>query len=107
MASRTSPAAVISSRMRSPYCRCARKTHGPGYPTPSLSRGNLMFAAALLGVLHQYASVALSPDGKLIASVETVRKPNATTEEHGAVVVRGTDGAVRARLDPCAKCRYA
>jgi dipeptidyl aminopeptidase/acylaminoacyl peptidase len=58
-------------------------------------------------VLHQYASVALSADGKLIASVETIRKPNATSEEHGAVVVRGTDGVVRGRLDPCAKCRYA
>jgi dipeptidyl aminopeptidase/acylaminoacyl peptidase len=88
-------------------------------------QGNLMLAAVLpvalalaissapelpagpMGVLHQYASVALSPDGKLIASVETVRKPNATTEEHGAVVVRGIDGEVHARLDPCAKCRYA
>lgn len=59
------------------------------------------------GVLHQYASVALSSDGKQIASVETVRKPNATTEEHGAVVVRSSAGEVRARLDPCANCRYA
>jgi dipeptidyl aminopeptidase/acylaminoacyl peptidase len=59
------------------------------------------------GVLHQYASVALSADGQLIASVETVRKPNATSEEHGAVVVRNTHGEVQARLDPCAKCRYA
>ncbi|HEY6926938.1 MAG TPA: hypothetical protein VI653_25855, partial [Steroidobacteraceae bacterium] len=60
-----------------------------------------------LGLLHQYASVALNANAKQIASVETVRKPNATTEEHGAVVVRGIDGEVHARLDPCGKCRYA
>jgi dipeptidyl aminopeptidase/acylaminoacyl peptidase len=60
-----------------------------------------------LGVLHQYASVALSADGQQIAAVETVRQPYATTEQHGAVVIRGSDGAIRARLDPCAKCKYA
>jgi dipeptidyl aminopeptidase/acylaminoacyl peptidase len=64
-------------------------------------------AAPDLGVLHQYASVALSADGQQIAAVETVRQPYATTEQHGAVVVRGNDGAIRARLDPCAKCKYA
>jgi dipeptidyl aminopeptidase/acylaminoacyl peptidase len=62
-----------------------------------------------LGVLHRYAAVALSADGKQIASVESVRKPNATSEEHGAVVVRAADGQVLARLDPCANsnCKYA
>ena len=60
-----------------------------------------------LGLLYQYASVALNGNATQIASVETARKPNATTEEHGAVVVRGIDGEVHARLDPCAKCRYA
>jgi dipeptidyl aminopeptidase/acylaminoacyl peptidase len=64
-------------------------------------------AAPDLGVLHQYASVALSGDGQQIASVETVRQPFATTEQHGAVVIRGSDGTVRARLDPCEKCKYA
>jgi dipeptidyl aminopeptidase/acylaminoacyl peptidase len=64
-------------------------------------------AAPDLGVLHQYASVALNADGQQIAAVETVRQPYATTEQHGAVVVRGNDGAIRARLDPCAKCKYA
>ena len=64
-------------------------------------------AAPDLGVLHQYAAVTLSADGKEIASVETIRQPYATTEQHGAVVIRGNDGAVLARLDPCAKCKYA
>ena len=67
-----------------------------------------MAAAAVpdLGVLHQYASVTLSPDGKQIAAVETVRQPYATTEQHGAVVIRSHDGAILARLDPCEKCKY-
>ncbi len=60
-----------------------------------------------LGVLHQYASVALSADGRKIASVETVRTPYATTEEHGAVIVRSASGEVLSRLDPCATCRYS
>ena len=58
-------------------------------------------------VLHQYASVALNADGKLIASVETVRKAYATTEQHGAVIIRNTDGTIKATLDPCVKCKYA
>ena len=58
-------------------------------------------------VLHQYASVALNADGKLIASVETVRKAYATTEQHGAVIIRNTDSTIKATLDPCAKCKYA
>jgi len=60
-----------------------------------------------LGVLHQYASLALSGDGQYIVSVETIRQPNATTEGHGAVVVRSKQGEVQARLDPCAKCKYS
>lgn len=71
---------------------------------------SLALAAALSpdpGVLHQYGSVTLSADGQQIAGVETIRKPNATTEEHGAVVVRSMNGEIRSRLDPCANCRYA
>ena len=64
-------------------------------------------SAPSLGVLHQYSAVTLAADGQRIASVETLREPNATTEGHGAVVVRGSKtGEVQARLDPCASCRY-
>lgn len=68
-----------------------------------------MAAAATpdLGVLHQYTSVTLNADGRQIAAVETVRQPYATTEQHGAVVIRSRDGAILARLDPCEKCKYA
>jgi dipeptidyl aminopeptidase/acylaminoacyl peptidase len=64
-------------------------------------------AAPDLGVLHQYSSVALSADGRNIASVETLREPYATTEQHGSVVIRNVDGEILARLDPCGTCRYA
>jgi dipeptidyl aminopeptidase/acylaminoacyl peptidase len=67
----------------------------------------LALASSDLGVLHQYSSVAINPDGKQIASVESVREPNATSEEHGAIVVRDTRGAVFGRFDPCEKCKYA
>ena len=59
------------------------------------------------GVMHQYASVALSPDGRKIASVETVRQPYATSEQHGAVVIRSNDGTILGRLDTCPKCKYS
>ena len=59
------------------------------------------------GVLHQYAAVALSPDGRRIASVETVREPYATTEQHGAVVIRTSDGSIVGRLDVCPTCKYS
>ena len=59
------------------------------------------------GVMHQYASVALSPDGRRIASVETVREPYATTEQHGAVVIRTSEGSIVGRLDVCPTCKYS
>ena len=58
-------------------------------------------------VMHQYASMALSPDGRKIASVETVREPYATTEQHGAVVIRSSDGKIVSQLDVCPKCKYS
>ena len=64
-------------------------------------------AATATGVMHQYSSVDLSPDGRKIASVETVRQPYATSEQHGAVVIRGNDGTILARLDTCPKCKYS
>ena len=58
-------------------------------------------------VMHQYASVALRPDGRTIASVETERRAYATTEEHGAVVIRASDGKLLGRLDVCPSCKYS
>jgi dipeptidyl aminopeptidase/acylaminoacyl peptidase len=64
-------------------------------------------SAEVAGVMHQYASVALSPDGREIASVETVREAFATSEQHGAVVIRSSDGKVVDRIDVCPKCKYS
>lgn len=64
-------------------------------------------SAADPGVMHQYASVALSPDGRTIASVETDRRAHESKEQHGAVVIRASDGKILARIDVCADCKYS
>lgn len=67
----------------------------------------LAAAAAVSGV-HQYDNVALSPDGSLVASVESVDLPGRTAAPHGRIVVRrAADGAEVAGADPCETCRYA
>ena len=63
-------------------------------------------AATEAGLMHQYASVALSPDGRTIASVETARRAHETTEQHGAVVIRASDGKILVSLDACGSCKY-
>ncbi|MDE2487571.1 MAG: PD40 domain-containing protein, partial [Alphaproteobacteria bacterium] len=66
----------------------------------------LAAAAAIAGV-HQYGQVAISPKGDLIASVDSYDTAGRAKDPHGTVVVRrAADGAVVARLDPCAACRY-
>src|SRR5581483_6843532 len=99
--------------------RAVMLLHHPRARSPQLPGRTRMIAVTLpalalaiatapnLGVLHQYAAVALSADGQKIASVETVKRPYATTEEHGAVVVRSASGEVLSRLDPCENCRYS
>src|SRR5215468_4224946 len=58
--------------------------------------------------MHTFESLALSPDGARIASVEIERSFDSPAETHGPIVVRASaDGRVLARLDPCASCRYA
>jgi dipeptidyl aminopeptidase/acylaminoacyl peptidase len=67
----------------------------------------LAMGAAIAGV-HQYAGVAISPDGARVASVESFEAAGRTAPPHGAVVVRrATDGAILQTLDPCAACVYA
>src|SRR5207244_11511298 len=58
--------------------------------------------------MHTFESLALSPDGARIASVEIERSFDSPAALHGPIVVRSTaDGHVLERLDPCAGCRYA
>lgn len=63
--------------------------------------------AANAASLHQFSDLGLSGDGRSLVSVEADRAEGAGGAGHGAVVVRGTDGVVRLKYDPCAACRYA
>jgi dipeptidyl aminopeptidase/acylaminoacyl peptidase len=68
---------------------------------------NAMGAAAAPSE-HTFDSVALSPGGEQIASVETDRSFDSPAAFHGTIVVRATaDGSVLQRLDPCETCSYS
>ena len=64
-------------------------------------------APAVAAPLHVYASLALSPGGDRIATVESAAEPNASTAAHGRIVIRSAvTGAIVRTIDPCAACRY-
>jgi dipeptidyl aminopeptidase/acylaminoacyl peptidase len=64
-------------------------------------------SAAIAGV-HQYAAVAISPDGGRVAAVESYEAAGRSQAPHGAVVVRrASDGAILQTYDPCKTCVYA
>src|SRR5262249_12728762 len=58
-------------------------------------------------VMHQFADLALAPDGGKTATVESDDPGNLTEEPHGAVVVRDAGGKEVAHYDPCPTCRYS
>ena len=64
-------------------------------------------ALAATSAMHQFADLALAPDGGKTATVESDDPGNLTEEPHGAVVVRDVSGKVVAHYDPCSTCRYA
>jgi dipeptidyl aminopeptidase/acylaminoacyl peptidase len=72
-----------------------------------------LFAASSLSAaqakpLRQYTSLALSPRGDRVASVESEEEPNSPTKADERIVVRDArSGAVLATIDPCAGCRYS
>jgi dipeptidyl aminopeptidase/acylaminoacyl peptidase len=66
------------------------------------------FADPPPGKMHDYKSLVLAPDGKRLASVETLIEAMSDTEPRGPIVVRSVDdGRVLERLDPCPRCRYS
>ena len=70
--------------------------------------GALVSTPAGASTLHQYASLALSPAGDRIATVESDAAANATAKAHGKVVIRSAaNGAVMTKIDPCADCDYS
>ncbi|MDZ5650178.1 S9 family peptidase [Nitrospirillum sp. BR 11828] len=68
--------------------------------------GVTLAAGARAENLHQYSGLTLSGDGKRLAVVEADKAEGAGSAGHGAVVVRGADGAVALKVDPCNSCRY-
>ena len=76
---------------------------------PSMILSLLAFALAPQSspALVRYTNLALDPAGRTIAAVEAEQPREAPTAGHGRVVVRGTDGRVTGRFDPCGACSYA
>lgn len=64
-------------------------------------------AAQAAVTLHQFDRLAMSPGGERVATVESLEQADtAAPQAHGALVVRNASGAIEARYDPCATCRY-
>jgi len=64
-------------------------------------------ASAAPVVIHQFEALALAPGGDHTATLELNDPGNLPTLPHGDVVVRGADGKVQARFDPCKICKYS
>jgi dipeptidyl aminopeptidase/acylaminoacyl peptidase len=70
--------------------------------------GALLSTSAAAATLHQYTSLALSPSGDRIASIESDAVADSTTRPHGRIVIRSaSSGRVLSTLDPCATCDYS
>ncbi len=59
--------------------------------------------------LLQYRALAISPDGKRVATIDVLEaQDTAIPDAHGQLVIRDAhNGVVIARHDPCTKCSYA
>jgi dipeptidyl aminopeptidase/acylaminoacyl peptidase len=58
--------------------------------------------------VHTYGSLAISPAGDRIASVEGSQSFDSADVPHGAIVIRSArDGRVLRSIDPCAACSYS
>ncbi|MGN6848429.1 MAG: prolyl oligopeptidase family serine peptidase [Sphingomicrobium sp.] len=70
--------------------------------------GVLLSTSAAAATLHQYSSLALSPSGDRIASIESDAVADSTSRPHGRIVIRSAlSGRVLSTLDPCATCDYS
>ena len=67
-----------------------------------------MSAPAFAAPLHLYDGLAMAPLGVRLASIESNATAREPKDPHGQIIVRSaTSGAVLARIDPCAACRYS
>jgi dipeptidyl aminopeptidase/acylaminoacyl peptidase len=77
-------------------------------------RLSIAAVAAVLSVpasaatLHEYGSLALSPAGDRVATIESDAVPDSTTRAHGRIVIRSAStGTILSTIDPCASCDYS
>src|SRR5438876_9112810 len=104
---RITAAAAVKALMRATIAVAALAAAGPAGPAPAVEAGATVAAQPAPG-MHTFDSLAVSPDGARIASVEIDRSFDSPAQLHGPIVVRATaDGHALERLDPCASCRYA
>src|SRR5579862_3246283 len=58
--------------------------------------------------VHEYRDVVISPNGDLIAAIESDDLLQSEAEPHPVVVVRSrADGAIVGKYDPCGTCFYS
>jgi dipeptidyl aminopeptidase/acylaminoacyl peptidase len=69
----------------------------------------IAIASALSGdaaTLHKYEGLALSPDGKTIATFESAAQIGSINMPHTIITLRDSSGNVMGKSDPCPDCRY-
>ena len=58
--------------------------------------------------IHTFGSLAISPRGDRVASIENLQSLTSAEQVHGPVVVRSVrEGRVLESIDPCRTCNYA
>jgi len=63
--------------------------------------------AAASPPIHTFASLAMTPAGDRVASVESLQSFESAEQPHGTVVIRTErDGHTLRSIDPCASCSY-
>ena len=72
--------------------------------TMATMAGAAVTAATPIASIHQYAGLALSPNGAQVVAVES---GGGRDTPNGIVVRDATDGTVMAVFDPCTTCSYA
>ena len=69
----------------------------------------LALASALTGdaaTLHKYDGLALSPDGKTIATFDSAAPIGSVAVAHAVVTLRNAKGQIIGTADPCESCKY-
>ncbi len=57
-------------------------------------------------ILHKYDGLALSPDGKTIATFESAAPVGSVAAAHAVITLRSATGQITGTSDPCQTCKY-